>query len=55
MRDAEIDDIKRLRRELDGLRAENARLARLLDLRGDAIPPPEQPAADTPNPVGIRF
>ena len=45
MRDAEIDDIKRLRRELDGLRAENARLARLLDLRGDAIPPPEQPAA----------
>ena len=45
MRDAEIDDIKRLRRELDGLRAENARLARLLDLRGDAIPPPEQSAA----------
>jgi len=45
MPDAEINDIERLRRELSGLRAENARLARLLDLRGDAVPAPEQPAA----------
>ena len=45
MPDAEINDIEPLRRELSRLRAENARLTRLLDLRGDAMPPPEQPAA----------
>jgi hypothetical protein len=45
MSDAESNDIERLRRELDTLRAENARLVRLLDLRGDVVPPPEQPAA----------
>ena len=45
MPDAGINDIDRLRRELDTLRAENARLARLLDLRGDTVPPAEQPAA----------
>lgn len=55
MPDAEINDIDNLRRELNRLRAENARLARLLDLRGDAMPPPEQPAAALapPGPVTI--
>jgi superfamily II DNA or RNA helicase len=45
MPDAEINDIEPLCRELSRLRAENARLARLLDLRGDVVPPAEQPAA----------
>ncbi|MER7273470.1 DEAD/DEAH box helicase family protein [Dactylosporangium sp. NPDC000244] len=44
--DADISvggDLARLRRELERLRAENARLARLLDLRGeDTVPAPEQ-------------
>ena len=45
MPDGEINDIESLGRELSRLRAENARLSRLLDLRGDTMPPPEQPAA----------
>jgi hypothetical protein len=40
------DDIARLRQELDRLRAENARLSRLLELRGqDTAPAPEQLSA----------
>ena len=40
------EDDARLRRELDRLRAENARLSRLLELRGqDTAPGPEQLAA----------
>ena len=39
MPDAETDDIDNLRRGLNRLRAENSRLARLLDLRGDVMPP----------------
>jgi superfamily II DNA or RNA helicase len=40
------DEVARLRRELERLRAENHRLSRLLDLRGqDTAPPPEQLAA----------
>ena len=39
-------ELARLRRELERLRAENVRLSRLLDLRGqDTAPPPEQLAA----------
>lgn len=39
-------DLARLRRELERLRAENVRLSRLLDLRGqDTLPPPEQLSA----------
>ena len=40
------DDTARLRRELERLRAENARLSRLLELRGqDTAPAPEQLSA----------
>ena len=43
--EAEIE-LARLRRELERFRAENARLARLLDLRGqDTAPAPEQMAS----------
>ncbi|BCJ52998.1 DEAD/DEAH box helicase [Actinoplanes sp. NBRC 14428] len=47
------DEFARLRRELERLRAENHRLSRLLDLRGqDTAPAPEQLAAGaTPGPV----
>src|SRR3954453_23320850 len=47
------DEVARLRRERERLRAENHRLARLLDLRGqDTTPAPEQLAAiATPGPV----
>ena len=39
-------ELARLRRELERLRAENARLSRLLDLRGqDTTPAPEQLSA----------
>nr|WP_239153087.1 hypothetical protein [Virgisporangium aurantiacum] len=41
-----MDEFAGLRREVERLRAENARLSRLLDLRGqDAAPAPEQLAA----------
>jgi hypothetical protein len=47
------DEVARLRRELERLRAENHRLSRLLELRGqDTAPAPEQLAATaTPGPV----
>ncbi|BCY06298.1 DEAD/DEAH box helicase [Actinoplanes sp. L3-i22] len=47
------DEVARLRRELERLRAENHRLSRLLDLRGqDTAPAAEQLAATTtPGPV----
>jgi hypothetical protein len=47
------DEVARLRRELERLRAENHRLSRLLGLRGqDTTPAPEQLAAmATPGPV----
>ena len=42
-------EIDRLTRQLERLRAENARLARLLDLRGqDTAPAPEQLAVPAP-------
>lgn len=47
-------ELARLRRELERSRAENVRLSRLLDLRGqDTAPPPEQLAAAVapPGPV----
>ena len=47
--DAADGEVDRLRRELEGLRAENARLMRLLDLRGqDTAPVPEQLAVPAP-------
>ena len=49
------DDVQQLRRELDALRAENARLARLLDLRGEVTPPPEQPAAPLTRPGPVTL
>ena len=43
------DELIQVRRELDRVRAENARLSRLLDLRGqDTAPSPEQLAATRP-------
>jgi superfamily II DNA or RNA helicase len=46
-------DLEPLRHELSRLRAENTRLKRLLEFRGDVTPPPEQPAASLapPGPV----
>ncbi|GAB3768742.1 TOTE conflict system archaeo-eukaryotic primase domain-containing protein [Microlunatus parietis] len=45
------DDVAQLRRELDRLRAENRRLSRLLELRGqDTEPGPEQLAAPVDRP-----
>jgi superfamily II DNA or RNA helicase len=47
-------ELAQLRRELERLRAENARLSRLLDLRGqDTTPPPEQLAAAAPGLVAM--
>src|SRR5688500_8278705 len=40
-----VQEFAGLRREVERLRAENARLARLLELRGDTAPGPEQLAA----------
>ena len=43
------DELIRVRRELERVRAENVRLSRLLDLRGrDTAPAPEQLAAARP-------
>lgn len=47
------DEVGELRRELHRLRAENQRLARLLDVRGpDLAPSPEQPTAGL-SPSGV--
>ena len=44
------DEVVQLRRELERLRDENARLSRLLELRGhETTPAPEQPAAAPPS------
>jgi hypothetical protein len=44
-------EVARLRRELERLRAENVRLSRLLDLRGqDTAPAPEQLSAAVAQP-----
>jgi hypothetical protein len=41
-----VDELAGIRREVERLRAENARLSRLLDLRGqDTTPAPEQLSA----------
>lgn len=54
------DELILLRREVERVRAENARLSRLLDLRGhDTMPAPEQLAATRPvtmsSPVGDKL
>src|SRR3954468_22777384 len=44
--DGPVDEFADLRREVDRLRTENARLSRLLELRGqDTVPSPEQLSA----------
>jgi hypothetical protein len=49
--DGPVDEFVGLRREVQRLRAENARLARLLDLRGlDTAPSPEQLSAPVASP-----
>jgi hypothetical protein len=48
-------EVDRLQREMDRLRAENARLARLLELRGqDTAPPTEQLAVPAPGLVTMN-
>jgi superfamily II DNA or RNA helicase len=45
-----VEEVARLRRELERLREENQRLSRLLELRGsEATPTPEQPAVAPPS------